>query len=87
MGVAFLPMVAESSGAWAPEALAVLRQLASASATLSGGQTGLELAKLLQTTSVTIRRAHARAVLRRGGEPEGPAEGALLGARAALDAA
>ncbi len=42
-GLDFLPMVAETSGAWAPEAMKVFRQLAAASAARSGKEmrTGL----------------------------------------------
>jgi len=66
-GVEFIPMVAESTGAWEPGALKVLRQLARASALHTGKDKGVVLAELLQRLSVTIRRAKARALLRRVG--------------------
>ena len=86
-GIAFLPMVAEASGAWAPEALKVLRQMAAAAAARRGTTTGAELARALECTSVCVRRAHARAVLKRRGEPQGTAVSAQQEAGAVLAAA
>ena len=64
-GVQFQPLVCESTGAWAPEAFTVLHQLAQATATHSGKDFASVLAELLQRLSVTVRRAQARALLRR----------------------
>ena len=66
-GVTFLPMVAETTGAWAPEALLVLKQLAKAAAIKLGRDAAVVTKELLQGTAVTIRRANARAHLRRFG--------------------
>jgi len=64
-GVAFLPMVAETTGAWATESLSVLRQLAKAVASRQGRVASTVSKEMLQGLSVTIRRANARAHLRR----------------------
>ena len=64
-GVTFLPMVAETSGAWAPESLAVWKQLATSTAVRQGRDAAAVLREMLQSLSVTIRRANARACLRR----------------------
>ena len=66
-GVTFIPMVAETTGAWAPESLAVWKQLASAAAIREGKDTDKVLQEMLQSLSVTIRRANAQASLRRSG--------------------
>ena len=70
-GVTFLPMVAEASGGWGPTGLKVLRQLAKSAAAKTGGDDDLSMGNLLQSLCVTIRRAKARAVLRRAGHPQG----------------
>jgi len=64
-GITFLPMVAETSGAWAPESLAVWKQLATATAVRQGRDAAAVLREMLQSLSVSIRRANARAYLRR----------------------
>ena len=64
-GVEFVPMVCESTGAWAPEALHVLGQLAQAAALQSGRDKNSVFAETLQVLSVTVRRCQARALLRR----------------------
>eukprot|EP00929_Paragymnodinium_shiwhaense_P035390 TRINITY_DN19100_c1_g1_i2.p2 TRINITY_DN19100_c1_g1~~TRINITY_DN19100_c1_g1_i2.p2 ORF type:complete len:220 (+),score=45.50 TRINITY_DN19100_c1_g1_i2:699-1358(+) len=64
-GIEFVPMVCETSGAWAPAAFLVLAHLASAAATNLGRKKEVVLAETLQLLSVTARRCHARAVLRR----------------------
>ena len=64
-GITFLPMVAETSGAWAPESLAVWKQLAKATAVRQGRDAATVLQEMLQSLSVSIRRANARACLRR----------------------
>jgi len=66
-GVTFIPMVAETTGAWAPESLAVWKQLASAAAIREGKDKDRVLQEMLQSLSVTIRRANAQAFLRRSG--------------------
>ena len=64
-GITFLPMVAETSGAWALESLAVWKQLATATAVRQGRDAAAVLREMLQGLSVTIRCANARAHLRR----------------------
>ena len=64
-GIVFRPMVCETSGAWAPEATALLKQLATAAAGRLGQPTGTLYRELLQRTSVAVRLANARAHLKR----------------------
>ena len=64
-GVSFLPMVAETTGAWAPESLLVWEQLAIATAVRQGRETTVVQREMLQSLSVVIRGANARAYLRR----------------------
>ena len=66
-GVEFVPVVAESTGAWEPTAAKVLRQLARSVGLARGKPVATTLPELLQRLSVTIRRAQARALLRRVG--------------------
>ena len=66
-GVTFLPMVCESSGAWAPEASIVLKHLAKRAADRAGRQVSGVYRELLQQLAVVIRSANARAHLRRMG--------------------
>ena len=67
-GIKFLPMVAESSGAWEPAASKVLLQISRAAAARTGADAALLHADLLQELCVTIRAHRARAVLRRRAE-------------------
>ena len=55
----------ESTGAWAPEAFTVLHQLAKGAAVQSAKDFNTVLAELLQRLSLAVRRAQARALLRR----------------------
>ena len=64
-GITFLPMVAETTGAWAPESLLVWKQLATATAVRQGREAAAVQREMLQSLAVTIRRANARAYLRR----------------------
>ena len=66
-GVTFLPMVCETSGAWAPEASAVLKQIAKLAAARAGKPASKLDRALLQRLSVTVRAANTRAHLRRMG--------------------
>ena len=65
VGLEFVPMVCESTGAWAPEAFHVTGLLAKAAASISGRDKDEVLAQSLQKLSVTVRRSQARALLRR----------------------
>lgn len=64
-GITFLPMLAETSGAWAPQSMTVWKQLATAMSVRQGREAASVLREMLQSLSVTIRRANARAYLRR----------------------
>ena len=64
-GVKFMPMVAECTGAWAPEALKVLKHVAHAAAPHSGEEPAVCYGLLLQELAVAIRTFRARASLRR----------------------
>ena len=64
-GVLFQPMVLETTGAWSVEALAVLKSLAKAAGLRSGRDASEILQEFLQASSATIRRANARAHLKR----------------------
>ena len=64
-GVTFLPMVAETSGAWAPESLKVWKQLATAAAARQGLDAAIVMREMIQSLAVAIRGANARAYLRR----------------------
>ena len=64
-GLLFVPMVAEPSGGWGPSGFHVLQQLAKTAESRRGLPKGSLLSLWLQKLSVSIRRAGARAVLRR----------------------
>ena len=64
-GVNFIPLVAETTGAWSTEALTVLKALARAAAQRQGLDTAGVTHLLLQRTSIAIRRANARTHLSR----------------------
>lgn len=68
-GVAFVPLVVETTGAWAPEAGKILHQLSRA-ADLRHGGSGQPwgAATLLEEVSVLVRTWRARATLRRRAE-------------------
>ena len=70
-GVAFVPLVVETSGAWAPEASKILHQLSRA-VTLRHGGFGPPLGgpALLEEASVLVRSWRTRATLRRRAELE-----------------
>ncbi|CAK0834577.1 unnamed protein product, partial [Prorocentrum cordatum] len=67
-GIGFIPLVAEPSGEWGPTGADTLRRLARASDWRRGERLGAGAARLFQRLSVAIRRATARAVLRRHAE-------------------
>ena len=66
-GIAFLPMVVESTGAWAPESAKVVYQLASAVATATGKDVKEVHRELLEGAAGSVRKARAKAVLKRAG--------------------
>ena len=67
-GVRFMPMVCETSGAWAPEAVETLRLLAKAAAARSGKLSATVYKEFLQRSSVAVRTANARAQLKRSAQ-------------------
>ncbi len=65
-GLEFVPVVAEAhSGTWGPTARAVWHSLAKSWASAAGLELSFTSAKLAQRMSTTLRRANARAILRR----------------------
>ena len=64
-GVRFQPMVCETSGAWAPEALEVLQLICKAAASHTGMHHGELLQDTLARCGASIRRANARAHFKR----------------------
>ena len=86
-GVEFLPMVLETSGAWAPEATKVLKNVVVVAVATTGRPEGQLWQELLQGCAVCVRRANARAVLRRQAVPASQPAAALAAARAELQAA
>ena len=64
-GITFLPMVMESTGAWAMESSKVVYQLAAAVATSTGKDVKAVHKEMLEGSAVCVRRAKAKAVLKR----------------------
>ena len=64
-GLLFVPMVAKSSGGWGESGVKVLRKLAKQTAAKDGTKASMHMNQFLQSLSVIIRRASARALLRR----------------------
>lgn len=64
-GVTFLPMVVESTGAWAPSSAKVLYELSCAAAARSGRDVKEVHKELLEGCAVCVRRCKAQAVLKR----------------------
>mmetsp|Transcript_56209 Transcript_56209/g.90963 ORF Transcript_56209/g.90963 Transcript_56209/m.90963 type:complete len:176 (+) Transcript_56209:773-1300(+) len=85
-GVTFLPMVIETTGAWSEDATSVLLLMAKAMAVRSGRAAKEELQELLQNAAVSVRRANARACLRRRVEDVSSVGAALLSAQDVLTA-
>jgi hypothetical protein len=70
-GLKFIPMVCEAhGGSWGGEALSVWRGAAKTAALVSGESAALKLEHLLQSLSVTLHRANARAILSRAASME-----------------
>ena len=64
-GVQFVPMVIESTGAWDPAAMKILKHIAHAAASRAGIDPADSLNQLHQEASVCVRTWRARAALRR----------------------
>ena len=60
-----IPMIAETSGGWGASAICTLKAISRAAATRSDRSSDSILSEQLQLLSAGIRRAKARAVLRR----------------------
>ena len=86
VGTTFVPMVAETTGAWVPEDIAVFRHIASATSAASGRDARDILQEILEGAAVCIRRANARVELRRARDEVGDSCGALHAARAVIAA-
>ena len=82
-----MALVAEASGAWAPDAARFLAKLSRTVARRSERITAEVHKELLERLSVIIRRAHARALLRRVALEEDDATDVRGTARAVLHAA
>ena len=65
LGIRFQPMVCETTGAWAPEALEVLQLICKAAASHTGTDHGALLQETLTRCAASIRRANARAHFKR----------------------
>ncbi|CAE8633081.1 unnamed protein product [Polarella glacialis] len=77
-------MVIETTGALSEDATSVLLLMAKAMAVRSGRAAKEELQELLQSAAVSVRRANARACLRRRGEDVSSIGAALLSAQDVL---
>ena len=64
-GITFVPMVAETSGGWGPTGLKTISKLAKRITLTSEQSASTVFSQLLETLCVVIRRANARAVLKR----------------------
>ena len=86
-GVTFVPMVVETTGAWAPEAMKVLRRIAAATAAATGRDAAAIRQEMLQGAAVYVRRANARAELRRARDDSVEESLPTLAAQAVIAAA
>jgi hypothetical protein len=80
-----VPLVAEPSGGWGPTGVDTLRRLARAAALRTGEQTGSVKSRFFQQLAISLRRAAARAVLRRPEDEERGEPASLAAARLVLD--
>ena len=64
-GIHFLPLVVETTGAWAPEAHKALNQIARSVALRRGEEASSTQARFFQEACVLVRTFRARAALRR----------------------
>ena len=88
-GILFVPLVAETSGGWGSNSLAVLQKMAKRMSGRAGVSTDgrAVLPQLLERLCITIRAAKARAVLRRAGCFAPGADAAAVDSAAAVLAA
>jgi hypothetical protein len=64
-GISFIPLVAETSGGWGPSGLKTITKLAKRMSLTSEQPASLMVSQLLESLCTAIRRANARAVLKR----------------------
>ena len=64
-GINFTPLVAETSGGWGPSGLKTISKLANRTALISEQSASMVFSQFLEGFCVAIRRANARAVLKR----------------------
>ena len=83
-GIGFLPLVAETSGGWGPTGLKTISKLAKRISLISGQSASLVFSQSLEGLCVAIRRANARAVLKRSEGHMAEISSILLSAAAEL---
>jgi len=83
-GIAFIPMIAETSGGWGVSGICTLKALARTVAAQTNQTPQRVLSEQLQFLGTAIRRANARAVLRRDVAPVNLGTSAAASAAAAL---
>ena len=64
-GISFLPLVAETSGGWGPTGLKTITKLAKRIALSTEQPASIVMSQVLESLCAAIRRANARAVLKR----------------------
>ena len=65
-GIAFILMVVEAAGGWAPAARKVWTDLASLMAAATGESVHCTIVRVLQGVGLVVQKENARAILRRG---------------------
>ena len=85
-GMAFLPLIAEPSGGWGPTAAKTFAKLAGLCSSQTGMPKGKVLSEFYQLVGVAMRRATARAVIRRNDDSAGATATRVGRARDALAA-
>ena len=83
-GISFVPMVAETSGGWGPTGLKTISKLAKRKALITEQSASVVFSHLLESLCVAIRRANARAVLKRSQGHMAEISPLLLSAAAAM---
>ena len=84
-GLTFVPLVAEPSGGWGPTGVTTLKRLARAVDLKTGEPAGSARVRIFQQLSVALRRASARAILRRQADETSVEPPCLASARLLLD--
>ena len=84
-GLTFVPLVAEPSGGWGPTGVTTLRRMARAVELRTGEPAGSANVRILQQLSVALRRASARAILRRSVDESAAEPASVAAARLLLE--